>query len=80
MYDDDGYYVILPDPDTLPEPQYEGWCWDEIVEDLNYWDAYYREAEYWNEQARRAEEEVRYMNEYYNAFEADRWDDWGYQL
>jgi hypothetical protein len=35
MYDDEGYYVVLPDPDTLPEPYFDGLAWEQIEGELD---------------------------------------------
>jgi hypothetical protein len=58
MYDDEGYYVVLPDPDTLPEPHFAGLTWEQIkgeLERLEYeqWEQemYYREQDQmWHEE------------------------------
>lgn len=36
MFDDEGNYVVLPDPDTLPEPGYEGLTWEGIVDRIHW--------------------------------------------
>jgi hypothetical protein len=53
MYDDEGYYVVLPDPETLPEPGYEGMSADQIMQDIRdyeeeaaWWDWYLAEGQY----------------------------------
>jgi hypothetical protein len=35
MYDNEGYYVVLPDPDTLPEPYFAGLTWEQISAELD---------------------------------------------
>lgn len=39
MYDDEGNYVVLPDPETVPEYGFEGLSWEQIVLEI---DAEYR--------------------------------------
>ena len=45
MYDDEGNYVILPDPDTLPEPYFEGMRGEDIIAEC---DRLQSEADEWN--------------------------------
>lgn len=35
MYDDDGNYVVLPDPDTLPEPYFAGMRGEDVIAELD---------------------------------------------
>lgn len=35
MFDDEGNYTVLPDPDTLPEPHFEGLAWEQIKGELD---------------------------------------------
>lgn len=47
MYDDEGYYVILPDPDVLPEPGYEDLCWVDILNQIYHESLYMQEYQDW---------------------------------
>ena len=47
MYDDEGYYVVLPDPDTLPEPYFEGMRGEDIIAEC---DRLEHEAREWERQ------------------------------
>ncbi len=46
MFDDDGYYVCLPDPETLPEPYFANMTWEQIKGELLR-----LEQQAWEEQA-----------------------------
>lgn len=78
MYDDEGYYVMLPDPETLPAAGYENMSIDQRNAELDQRAEEY--TRYWNEEARRQQEETWYMTEYWAAYERDYWDGWNNEI
>ena len=59
MYDDDGNYVVLPDPAVLPDPYFEGLTWEQICGELDH-----LEREAWAEYAMYEMEQEFYRDQF----------------